>query len=500
MLNIAYMRLLIHAGLFTMNTCLQAQLMVEESLQLYLLEDGRQYGVVPIADKGLVVFNEIKNYSSSASRRWEITQLDTLLVAQSKSYFESEYSFQITHVKYHKDFIYLLFQDLSIPIKSAFFVRGNVIDNKFEIFALKDFLPDKIVELEILGNSMFLIGPKDRRPSVLKYKYGDPRPQVLKGLSAEKTELLHTSRVPGFNLIQIVTRMRKIRGGIGMLMIKQFDENGDIHKDIVIESARGRNLLNCTASTDFMGNICIVGTYSYGNSKMSDGIFSLVHDGTINPSAYYYEYGNLYNFFNYLPTKERDKLEKKYGLEYNDAKKSKYKINQMPREIVRTDNGWVYLGEMIEYSAKNSREYGNMWFKEFNNYSHALLLGISEDGKLKWDNSISLNNLATDSEIQQTNFTILKDHIIAFYQQDAKIFYEVIRDSQQIDTYGNLNLLESKRLEHTRNKVQGNILPWYQNKYIAFGTFYSLQNDHTSNKYFYLGKIAVSSKNISNSF
>lgn len=498
MMNFRQIRIFICMILFILKASLHAQVVLEERLQLYLLGEGKQYGVVPIAEKGLVIFNETRNYNSSSKLRWEITQLDTMLQLQSKSFFESENNFKISQVKYHSEFIYLLFQDLNVPMKSAFFVRGNVFDNNFEIFELKDFLPDKIIGLEILGNSLFLIGLNDRRPTVLKYKYGDPRPQVLRGLSPDKTELLNTALVPGHNLIQITTRMKKNRSGNGILIIKQFDEMGNIQKDIVIESTRGHNLLNCRASTDKAGDVCVVGTFSYGNSKMSNGIFTLVHDGKNVHPAYFYEYGNLHNYFNYLSSKERDKIIKKYKLEDSSSKSSKYKDNQVPREIVRTDQGWVYLGEIVNYTEKNSRLYGNMWQMEYYTYSHALVLGIGIDGKLKWDNSMGLNDLTTDSEIQQTNFDVLKDQMVLFYQKDSNIFYEIMQGSRPTDVYGNLNLFNASSGNYSQNQVNGTILPWYKHKYIAFGSYHSMGNENENNKYFYVNKIAVSPEDISN--
>ncbi|MCG8307113.1 MAG: hypothetical protein MI975_06935 [Cytophagales bacterium] len=468
------------------------QIVLEESLRIPLFGLEKQYGIVPAGEKGMVIFNEARNNNSASKRIWEITMLDTLLNPIWKSFFESDYNFKISHVKYYDGLVYLLFQDLNIPMKSAFFVRGNVTEDKFEIFELKDFLPDQIIGLEILGNSLFLMGIDGRRPSILKYRYGDPRPLVLKGLSTENTELLSASLVPGHNLIQIITRMKKRQGRRGVLAVKQFDESGRVHKDIVIESTRGHDLINCEAMTDLNGNICVVGTFAYTGSKMSNGIFTMVHDGEHELPVYYYEYTNLHNYFNYLSPKEKDKIIKKYKLEDSISRSSKYKMNQIPREIVRTDQGWIYIGEMVKYSEKNSRIYGNMWQMEYRIYSHALLLGIGTDGKLKWDASVSLDNLTTGAEVQQVHFNVFEDQVILFFQTDGNIFYEAVHQNRQGNRYGNLNLFGSNSEDSGEFQVRGVVLPWYKNKYIAFGSFHTRLGENESTKLFYINKLSVS--------
>ena len=474
---------------------LRSQIVLEEGLDFLLLGKGKQYGVLPAGDHGVVLFSEISNYDSDSKKKWEVTKLDTLLKVISKSYFESDYNFMISHVKHYKGYIYLLFQDSNIPMKSAFFVRGNLSNDIYEIFELREFLPDKIIGIEILGNSLFLLGQEDKRPAILKFRYGDPRPLVLKGLSADNTELLNTSYVEDHDMIQIVTRIKKRRGRNSALSIKQFDETGSIRKDILIESTRGRDLLDCKATTDADGNICVVGTFSYGSAKLSNGIFTMVHDGKSEQRAYYYEYTNLHNYFNYLAPKEKDKMTRKYGLEERKSSNSKYKINQIPREIIGTDQGWVYLGEMVKFTEKNSTIYGNIWQMEYRSYSHTLILRIGHDGKLKWDYTLGLDDLTTTSEMQRVHFGVENKRIIFFHLRENIIYYKTVSENESLDNYGSLNLPQDLYDKTGQYVEGGSILPWYENKYIVFGAYQATARNTDHRKIIYLHKVSATPEN-----
>ena len=471
-----------------------AQFVIEKSLQLVLHEDDYQYGVVPTGKQGVIFFNEIKNLESTSKRNWEIINLDSDLEMKWKTYFESDYNLKITQVKYYDGYLYLMFKDLNIPMKSVFFARTSVIEENFEFFEIKDFLPAKIIGFEILGNSLFLIGLDEKRPAILKFRYGDSRPQVLRGLYNENNDLLHSEVLPDLNLIQIVTRMKRPRGRNRILLVKQFDQHGDIHKDIVIESNKGFDLIDAKVNTDKEGNICIVGTYSNGrNSDYSNGVFTMVYDDKEEQSIYYYEYINLHRFFEYLPEKEQQKIARKYKKDGFGNNKSRYTINHQLREIVKTEDEWRYMGELVKFTEKNSRIYGNMWPMEYRQYSHAVVLGIAANGRLMWDNSISLDDHETPYARQQVFTSEYEDQLIVYYLHGLNLMYKVIDGGEDVMTSGNFELtLPGVEKINNQGRNYGEIMPWYDNLFIAFGSISTASKFGGGKNIFYLNKMKIS--------
>ena len=387
--------------LFFYSQILSAQFVLEKSIDFNIQGSGKQFGVAPAEEHGVFLYNEVLNLDAVSKRKWQVLFLDTLLVPVWKSYFESEYNFKITHIRYYGGDIYLLFEDTNIPMRNIFFARSGLNIDSFEFFELKEFLPKEIVGFEAIGNSLFLIGSDNGRPSILKFRFGDPRPLAFKGLYDNNNDLLHTAIVPSQNLIQIITKMKSRKSKKNVLLIKQFDEEGVIHRDIIIDSSRGYTLLDCVADTDDNGDICVVGTYNDGGSRLSQGVFTMVAGEEVEHQVYYYSYLNLYNFFNSFSEDEKEKIERKYKLKDGPNRKQNYKINQIPRKIYNSKGEWIFCGEVVEVEERNSTRYGNLWSGEFWQYSHAVILGIGKDGKLKWDNTLDMSGLTTETNLQK---------------------------------------------------------------------------------------------------
>ena len=106
-----------------------AQFALEKSIQLLLYGHGDHNGVVSAGEEGVVIFNEAENFESVNKRKWELINLNLDFELKWRTSFESDLNFEIKQVKYFDQYIYLMFEDVSIPMKSVFFVRAG---NKME--------------------------------------------------------------------------------------------------------------------------------------------------------------------------------------------------------------------------------------------------------------------------------------------------------------------------------------------------------------------------------
>ncbi len=470
-----------------------SQFVLEKNIDLLLPGSGQQYGVVPAETDGVVVFNETKSTESLISRKWEITHFNTDLEPIWKSFFESEYNFKITHVKYSEGNIYLLFQDINVPMKEIIFVRVNILKYEFEFFEINEFLPKEIISFEILGNSLFLVGNENKRISILKFEFGDTRPLVLTGLHGEYNDLLHTEVLPESGLLQIITRMKKQRGSNTILLLKQYNESGEVQKSIIVESSKGYDLIDARAQTDQEGNTCVVGTFSYGRSKLSSGIFTTILDQGGEHPLYYYDYTNLHNYFNFLSGKEKEKTLRKFAADGRNNKKSNYRVNHEPREVMKSADGWTFIGEILKLTERNSRIYGNMWSMEYRQYSHAVILGIDKDGMLQWDNSFNLDGLSTVSDLRQVYSSSFGKYTIMYHLNNEEVIYKIIDKSTDLVNRGHVKPqnanLEFFEEENARN--YNNIFPWYNNNILTMRALVINSKPEESRKYIFLNKISI---------
>lgn len=477
---------------------ISAQFIIEESLKTILPATSRQTGVVPIGKAGLVIFYEAISPQLYGKRKWEIIQLDTNFESKIQSSFESDIDFYIQQVKYHDGFLYLFFKDSYVPNRSVIFARFNVTDKKIDFFQINSFIPKEVSGFEVLGNSLFLVGMDDERPSIIKYKFGDARPDVLQGLYNENNELLSIELIPELNVIQIITRLTHQKTGRTnkIITVKHFDESGKISKDLVLESAKGYDLMDALTKTDADGNTCVVGTFSYRKSKLSNGIFTKIFEPHGEHPLRYYDYSSLHNYFNFMSNNELEKLRKKHTKTIAKGKNPTYKDNHLNRELIKTGNSWQYLGEVATLYDLKSGFYRHTDLGGFLKYSHAMVLGISGEGKLKWDNIIDMEELNCTSAAQQVHLHSFDDRSMLFYQNVLSLNYKFISEEVDISGISTFDLDATGDLKVNDNYSNNGILNhWYDDKFITFELWSTNSYNKNSGLFLFLNKISPN-KNI----
>lgn len=455
---------------------LHGQFMHKSNIVLPLSGYDGNFGVATAGEKGLVLYHEVMHTVSYNKRKWEVRVLDSNLNLSWSSVFESNYNFVISGVKQFDEYTYLLFQDTNIPMKSVFFVRFPIEENKIQFFQIDEFLPAKVQGFEVLGNSLFVIGSNNDRPAILKFSFGDPRPTMLQGIFNEENEILHTSVDPKLEHIQIITRMKR-RGNPSLILIKQFDEYGKLNKDIVLRSSKDYYMIDALASTDEFGTTYVVGTFAYKKSTFSNGIFTTTYKDGQENTLYYYDYSNLYNYFSYQENIEH--IERKNN-------KDKMKINCVPRQLESFGNELVFVGEIFE----NKRIYGT----DYPTYSHALVLGINSNGKLSWDNSTSLNEMSSLSNSYKTYSSMYNEDMLLLFSDGFNIHYDIFNGKNDLSSDGlfTVDAYQPDKLHNGPGMEQfANVMPWYDNAFIIYGIKTWGANEYNQQKFFYLDKIVI---------
>lgn len=492
------MRIIILSILLLSNSVLRSQFSQENSVLLPFGNDDKAYGVIPAQEEGVALYREVINYENYNKRKWEVTLFDSDLEFTTGAAFESDYKYYITYGRYSPGFVYLLFQDIELPLKEVFIMRLNLSNGKNHFFQIDEFLPKEIIGFDVLGNSLFITGYDDRKPTLLKYTYGDPRPKVIEGIFEHKNEILRSSVDEKLGYFQVISRI--VKKGLGsLILIKQFDEQGNILNDFLLESSKGHRLIDAIAATDSEGNTAIAGMFSYQNAKMSNGVFTAVFkDGQVGP-LHYYDYVNLHNSFNYLEAPNKIEKEKnKYRVKKSA---NSFKINHVPRQISRQNDEWVFLGEVVE----NSTRFEGPFKVEFTSYTYAITLGIGCNGRIKWDNTFSLNQKTSKNSIQQTFVKPYNKDKIIFYRDGMGVHYKILNDSDDLAPH-NLTLLDPFKFDLDQNKMEklgyempkvdlsvnlpGSLMNWYGDVFISYGVVNWSAYDKL-NQSFFINKISI---------
>ena len=152
--------------------------------------------------------------------------------------------------------------------------------------------------------------------------------------------------------------------------------------------------------------------------------------------------------------------------------------------ILRIDGELEYI---------EGRIYGNIWPMEYREYSNSLILGISANGRLQWDTSFSLNELMTPSPRQQVFMNAYGDHAIVYYLHGFNLLYSIVNDEETILEQGSFTVPLSNIVNADAEEGNfGEILPWYQDTFLAFGSYINKQAVFKGQKYFYINKLSIS--------
>jgi hypothetical protein len=169
------------------------------------------------------------------------------------------------------------------------------------------------------------------------------------------------------------------------------------------------------------------------------------------------------------------------------GKKIKFNYRFLVHELIPYKDQFVMLGEAFypRYASVDRSSYrflspfswaspGMMYEgRVFDGYyyTHAIVMGFDEDGKLVWDNSFEINDVKTFTLEQFVKLDILSDRLALMYLFDNRIRTKIIQDHL---------VIEGKTIDPIRTFRENDIVKddrsggnkleyWYENYLYAYG-------------------------------
>jgi hypothetical protein len=187
------------------------------------------------------------------------------------------------------------------------------------------------------------------------------------------------------------------------------------------------------------------------------------------------------------------------------GKKIKFSYRFLVHEIVPYKNQFVLLGEAFYPRYKNiDNQYGffaaRPGYQSIRNgrifdgysYTHAVVMGFDENGKLLWDNSFEINDVKTFTLEQFVKLELQEDRIALLYLFENELRSKIIQDEE---------VLEGKTFEPIKTKRENEVVKkeetelskldyWYPGYFYAFG-IQEITNPGTGKRrVFFINKIS----------
>ena len=468
--------------------------------------------VMSAEENGLYLFRELDKKTFSKEASWEIIRLDTNLVEVSKASLLIDNKYSLRGYAYNNGRFVLLFQEGEFYAKDLLLVTFNAINDTYATYIYENLVPINLSEFELKDDAVIFGGDVNGRAVAMLYNFTEQKGTVLPGFYSDRSQLLQIATDLNPGLFKIVTSERRLDKTYGInvkiyttqgkfLGDQEFDGEGDIS---LIEGS----LVGMNSRKDILA-----GTYSYKSKiESSRGIFlsSLNQEGI---DLQYYNYGDLENFFNYMREKKKKRIKERIKRKKIKGKRLKFRYRLFVHDIIETGGQYLLIGEayyptytdasssQVNFARMNYGRYGISYpstriFDGYK-YTHAIIIGFNEQGKLLWDNSFEINDLKSFDLREHVHTVVKNDRMIMVYLYDQELSAKVINEEEIIQQ----KFVEPLKLKYENDEVRDynenveKLEKWYGDCFFAFGIS-KVKNLKDSNidlnrKVFFINKIVV---------
>jgi len=463
------------------------------------LEKNDYYEVLPSQEDGIFLYRRLL---STDDDKIEIIKLDTAFKVNWKGFLSVDKRTALVARRAVNGSFFLLFRRVDMKRNNMQLYAVSTTKGDYIKYDVKNFIPFATTEFQVTQKGALIGGYFNQVPVVLYFSFDTQRSKILPGLLNENGELTQIKTHPdgSFDVLISAVNFKKQQ----TVWIKNYDENGDLQSNFALEPEENKHLIFARAMKTEDNVQLIAGVYGGRNSEYSRGLFLASVGETGLQRLRYYNYGDLENFFKYMKAGREKRVKERIERRKIKGKRIKFSYRFLVHEIVPYKNQYVLLGEAfypryksVEFSpgffASGPGSYGTRNGRIFDGYiyTHAVVMGFDQNGKLLWDNSFEINDVRTFTLEQFVKLEVQKDRIALLYLFENELRSKIIQDDQ---------VLEGKTFEAIRTKTDEIVKKeetelskldyWYQDFFYAYG-IQEITNPGTGKRrVFFINKIS----------
>ncbi|MCW5909960.1 MAG: hypothetical protein KIT62_02740 [Cyclobacteriaceae bacterium] len=463
--------------------------------------DGAEdFKVASLEEDGLLIYRKVE---IAGDDRLHLIKVDTSLSESWQGYISVAKNLTISHIRLRDKVVYTLF-------KSANFITGNfqllassVVNGNYKVYNIENFIPFNPTEFIITDKGAMLGGYFNYRPLVLFYDFSTNRARVLPGFFNEPGELTQVKQSADGTVDVIISSKNYERKK--SLWIRNYDAGGDLIKTTILEPEDNKHLIFGRSAKMPNNEQVVAGVYGSRDSEYSRGIFVAEINAAGEYRTTYYNFGDLHNFFSYMKANRERRTKERIERRKIKGKKIRFSYRFIVHEVVPYGNQYLMLGEAFypRYTYANSRSggfgyYGNPMMRSDRvfdgyQYTHAVIIGFNENGKLIWDNSFEINDVKSFELQQFVKIAPESDRITLLYLHNNLIRTKTIQGNQVLEgkTTDPMKTRYDFDLVKERDTQKSKLDYWYPNHFFASGVQVVRNQAHESSyrKVFFINKL-----------
>lgn len=457
-------------GVFSLNRS-QAQLTVTERVNFELNNsDNDEFNVLSFKEKGVLVIN---TKSNNFGRDLEVhfVKFDTTLTKTWANAYTPGFLFRM--VKYYEteDHLFCLFR--KDDTRDILILRLDINTGDYVVTDTQLLTAMEIDLFTVLKSKVLVGGRYNDRPVVELINLFSKSAKVLPEVHSNNVKLNNIEVNEDEELIYVLLKnSRNCK-----LLLKVYDYEGKV---IGKETLGEKNKLPLNGKIVKIpnGDFVLTGNYADNCSDYSVGFY--IHSLSKQEETRFYDFIELDNFLSYMNDKRQSRMKSRIRKRNSKGKEFKLRQRLLIQDPIKVENGMIMLAEVFypEYKnyastmypvGRNYRWNANNYFS-FNNfrYTHALILKFDNDGKLQWDQSISLNDLQSrtlDHKIQISS--VPGGHYVVAYPDEGIIKTTILDGTDH--TKEDIPLKLETADENVIDTFQSELSSWYSHSFLAYG-------------------------------
>jgi len=281
----------------------------------------------------------------------------------------------------------------------------------------------------------------------------------------------------------VTKKLSKRNSEIYLIRLKT--DGTKISETLISNYSSDRKLIDMREITVSQNETLISGSYiqSVKMKKAQEdkrtGIFSMQINTNLQTSINFYNFLDLKNIRQLLSERDILSLRKKSMKKKRPDQEYSLDFSLLLHGIIRLENQFLLVAETYfpQFHTESFTDY-DFYGRPFTNsysvfdgyrFTGVILTAFDKEGKLLWDNAMSIRNIVTFSLVPKVSVYFYGDEIVLAYLSEGKIATRIIKGAEIVEktSYSDLELMNpNEKLLAESNSL---MIDWYDEFFLCYG-------------------------------
>ena len=342
----------------------EAQVLTKEYVE-FAIDDktGEDYRVIPAGEEGVLVILANTKPQKNAKRELIATFMDTNLKTVWAKKFLVDNNVELIDYQYTKGKVYFLLEkstnkyqviNINLDVGNATFIDYEEVRNFY------------ITDFSVIDSVIFFGGTIKDYPAIIRYNYKNQSSVVAPSINQLKADLVGMFVDEKNGVFSAVLKSQQLKDQHS-IYIATYDLEGKMLFNFTLDRNRDYNFITFRPQVINENEMVVIGTYGLRSEDRAQGVYTLKTKNGALENLRFYDFGYLRNFFNYLPEKQKERMETRIANRREKGKKKRLRYSLFVHDLKVTDRQIIFAADAydpIRESTNSSISYNDgygMW-------------------------------------------------------------------------------------------------------------------------------------------